>query len=70
MYPDPQPLESVEEWSRSTHADIPQLSLAELHRELALARVRAAFDDEPSLWLRERLHELEAALTKHEQVRR
>jgi hypothetical protein len=64
LYPDPEPVESVEENTRLIHADLATMDTAEINRELGLARLRALGDDEPSDWLRERLRELETALLK------
>jgi hypothetical protein len=63
-YPDPRPFDSVEEYARSIHADLANLSVEELNRELGLACLRLLADDEPSEWLRERPREIEAAILK------
>ena len=70
IYPDPAPLASAEEFARAVHADLAEMGPKELSRELGLARLRALADDEPSLWLRERLRELEVALAKPHRNRR
>jgi hypothetical protein len=64
LYPDPAPTASFEEFARTVHADLAMMDVAELSRELGLARLRALADDEPSDWLRQRLRELETALVK------
>jgi len=61
LYPDPEPLESVEEWARAHHADLAQMGPAELYRELGLAQMRALADDKSSVWLVERIQELKKA---------
>lgn len=54
VYDDPDPCESLEEFKRFLHEDVPHLSLEELDRERIVARLRWTFDPD-SAWLRERL---------------
>jgi hypothetical protein len=57
-YGDPNPCESLDEFRRFLHEDIPSLSLEAIDRERFVARLRWAIDPD-SAWLRERLERLD-----------
>jgi hypothetical protein len=60
IYPDPQPLDTFEQFARDAHDDIGGLTLERLDDERLLARLRRALSPQPSEWLRERIARLEA----------
>jgi hypothetical protein len=59
LYPNPQPLDSHEDWERYVHLDLADLSLAERLVELDRARIRLTYDDSPSDWLLGRVRVLQ-----------
>ena len=64
IYPMPRPLATIEEHDRWRHADLPDLTNAQLLREARLAEHRADLDPEPArvAWLRERVAAVRAEL--------
>jgi len=65
ILPLPDPLRSDREALRAAHADLCELSDAELWRERERCRMRLALDDEADAWVTERL-----ARVRSEEVRR
>ena len=65
IYAEPDPFVSAEQFARSNHDDIPDLSLDEIDAERILVRVRWAalvhHREEPSIWIRERIARLDRA---------
>jgi hypothetical protein len=60
-YPDPNPYDTAESFTRYSHDDIGRLSDEDLTRECIRARLAWAFSASPSPWLRTRIGRLEAA---------
>jgi hypothetical protein len=65
VYPEPDPLETVEQLERFHHGDLAGLSIDQLDAQRILSRVRWAVlihhGARPSAWLTERLAKLDAA---------
>lgn len=58
IYPDPDPVQSIEQHARMNHLDLSTMDAQDRRRELDLARLRLLLDDHPSDWLLERLERL------------
>ena len=54
VYPTPDPLKSEEDWLRSTHQDLDNMTKAELNREYDRVQWCLLFDDNPQYWLVQR----------------
>ena len=61
-YPLPDVFNSIEEYQRFRHRDIPAMDATELHRELVRVEMRLLWDDNPHIWLFERREILRQAL--------
>ena len=62
LYEPPNPLVSLEQYEKFTHADLRRMSRALLKRELAKVRLRLIYDDNPPFWMIERLDAIRKAL--------
>lgn len=66
LYPLPDPMVSLEEWERSTHADLASMDLFALERERYRARHRYYLEARPHPWLARRLEAIRAELRRRD----
>ena len=62
VYPTPDPLKSEEDWLRSTHQDLGNMTKAELDREYDRVQWCLLFDDNPHHWLVQRKERLKTLI--------
>jgi len=62
LIPEPGQFGTVEEWQRSCHEDLHEMTKAELMREKERMRLRLTLDNCPPHWFLERLQRIEAML--------
>jgi len=62
LYKPPNPLVSLEQYEKFTHADLRRMSRALLKRELVKVKMRLIYDDNPPSWILKRLDAVREAL--------